>query len=81
MIGREAFFQSTNPAECGACREKAAINIDFRVEADAVTGRNLSAEIELLAPGAGRIGRRFPLRTAGDPTLNARLLLEVSGSA
>ena len=47
-----------------------------RLAADAITGRALTAEIELLAPGADRIGRRFPLRSAGDPTLNVRLLLQ-----
>ena len=62
----------------GACRERGVIDLDFRVDADAVVGRNLTAEIELLAPGAERIGRRFPLRAAGDPTINARLLLQDS---
>jgi tyrosinase len=77
-IGREAFFQSTKPTDCSACREKAVIDIDFHVDSDAVTGRDLGAEIELLAPGADRIGRRFPLRSAGDPTVNVRLLLEAN---
>jgi hypothetical protein len=36
-----------------------------RVDADAVVGRDLTAEIELLAPSAERIGRRF---TAGGAT-------------
>jgi hypothetical protein len=77
-IGRRPFFQSTKPLECGACRERAVIDLDFRVDAGAVVGRDLTAEIELLAPGAERIGRRFPLRAAGDPTINARLLLQDS---
>jgi tyrosinase len=77
-IGRRPFFQSTKPLECGACRERGVIDLDFRVDAGAVVGRDLTAEIELLAPGAERIGRRFPLRAAGDPTINARLLLQDS---
>jgi tyrosinase len=77
-IGRRPFFQSTEPLECGACRERGVIDLDFRVGADAVVGRVLTVEIELLAPGAERIGRRFPLRAAGDPTINARLLLQDS---
>jgi hypothetical protein len=75
-VAQEAFFQSTKPTNCSACRERAVVDIDFRIGADAITGRALTAEIELLAPGADRIGRRFPLRSAGDPTLNVRLLLQ-----
>lgn len=75
-IGRRPFFQSSKPLECGTCRERGLIDLDFRVDADVIVGRELTAEIELLAPGAERIGRRFPLRAAGDPTINVRMLLE-----
>jgi tyrosinase len=75
-LARQAFFQSTQPNACTACREKAIIDLDFRVEADAIIGRDLTADIELLTPDADRIGRRVPLRSCGDPTLNIRLLLQ-----
>ena len=75
-LARQAFFQSTQPVACAGCREKPVIDLDFQVEADAVIGRELTADIELLAPGADRIGRRFPLRACGNPTLNVRLLLQ-----
>jgi len=75
-IARQAFFQSTQPMSCSACREKAIIDLDFQVEADAVIGRDLTADIEVLTADADRIGRRFPLRSCGDPTLNIRLLLQ-----
>jgi hypothetical protein len=75
-IARQAFFQSTEPRGCSACRDKAVIDLTFEVPADAVLGRALTADIEILAPGAERMGRRFPLSRCGDPTLNVRLLLE-----
>ena len=75
-LARQAFFQSTEPRGCSRCREQALVDITFMVPADAVLGKNLTADIEVVAPGAERIGARFPMRRCGDPTLNVRLLLE-----
>jgi hypothetical protein len=77
-LARQAFFQSTEPRDCGRCRERAKVDITFTVPAEAVLGKNLEAGIEVVAPGAERIGARFPLSRCGDPTLNVRLLLEES---
>jgi tyrosinase len=77
-LARQAFFQSTEPRDCGRCRERAKVDITFTVPAEAVLGKNLGAGIEVVAPGAERIGARFPLSRCGDPTLNVRLLLEES---
>jgi len=75
-VARQAFFQSTEPKACDRCRDKPVVDLDFRVDAEAVMGRHLTTEIEVMAPGAERIGRRFPLHACGDPTLNVRLLLQ-----
>jgi tyrosinase len=66
-IGRRPFFQSTKPLECGACRERSVIDLDFRVDADAVVGRDLTAEIELLAPGCRADRAALPAAGGGRP--------------
>jgi hypothetical protein len=48
--------------------------IDFRVDQEQLLDRTLSVEIEV--PGHREIGTRFPLAQAGNPTINARLLLD-----
>jgi hypothetical protein len=75
-VARQGFFQSTEPMACSRCRDKPVVDLDFRVDAAAITGRQLTTEIEVMVPGAERIGRRFPLHACGDPTLNVRLLLQ-----
>jgi tyrosinase len=73
-IAKRAFFQPKSPRNCENCRKQALINIDFRIEQDKLLDRRLSVEIEVL--GHEEIGARFPLSQAGNPTINARLLLE-----
>ena len=73
-IAKRAFFQPKSPRNCENCRKHALINIDFRIEREKLLDRRLSVEIEVL--GHGEIGARFPLSQAGNPTINARLLLE-----
>lgn len=75
-IALQAFFQSTEPTACSGCRDKPVVDLDFEVDADAVVGRRLTADLEVMTPGAERIGRGFPLRSCGNPTLNLRLLIE-----
>jgi tyrosinase len=64
----------SHPRNCENCRKQALINIDFRIEQEKLLDRRLSVEIEVL--GHEEIGARFPLSQAGNPTINARLLLE-----
>ena len=73
-LAQRCFFQSTEPNDCPTCRENAKINIDFKVPIQKVLGTELSVKIEVF----GRDGktRAFPISSAGDPTINARLLLE-----
>lgn len=75
-LGRRVVFQLDDPKLCDGCRERPVADLDFDVEVDAVLGKELRADIELLGPRAERLGRRFPLRSCGNPTLNVRLLLE-----
>lgn len=72
-IAKRAFFQPKSPRNCENCRNLALINIDFRIDREKILGRKLSVAIEV--PGHEEIGTRFPLSQAGNPSVNARLLL------
>jgi hypothetical protein len=73
-VAHRVFFQSTHPMSCDTCRKNALINLDFKVKLKDVTARKLGVEIHVLVPEEG-LGSRFPLKSCGNPTLNARLLL------
>jgi tyrosinase len=73
-IAKRFFFQSSSPRECATCKEQPLVSIDFPVPQDQILDRKLSVEIEV--PSQAEAGKRFPLSTAGNPTVNARLLLE-----
>ena len=73
-IERRFFFQPTHPRLCETCTKLELVNIDFRVDADALLDRTLSVEIEV--PQLAEAGTTFSLAQAGNPTINARLLLE-----
>jgi tyrosinase len=77
VIGRRAFFQSTEPVQCASCRERAKINLDFLVDIDQARGKTLTSSIELVTPDPG-LGAAIPLAACGNPTLNVRLLVEQS---
>jgi tyrosinase len=74
VVESRAFFQPNKPQDCATCRKLGLINVNFLVEADKVMGRKLSVEIEV--PSQANIGQKFPLSGVGNPTINARLLLE-----
>ncbi len=73
-IARRFFFQPAQPQHCDTCKTQALVNIDFRMDIDDILDRTLSVEIEV--PGHQEIGTSFPLSRAGNPTINARLLLD-----
>jgi tyrosinase len=73
-IAKRAFFQPTAPRECAGCAKHALVNLDFRLDPEAILDRTLSVEIEV--PGREDIGARFSIAQAGNPTVNARLLLD-----
>ena len=73
-IAARFFFQPTSPRDCAGCKKNALINIDFRIDQDKILDRRLSVEIHV--PGQEEMGTAFPLSQAGNPSINARLLLE-----
>jgi len=73
-VAKNAFFQPNEPRECANCVKHGLVNIDFRMDPEQILDKTLSVEIEV--PGRKDIGDRFPLSRAGNPTINARLLLD-----
>lgn len=74
QLGVQSFFQSSHPQQCATCRKNEVVNFDFVVPQDDLTSGRLRVEIRLHRPDGKRTV--IPLRTVGDPTINARLLLE-----
>ncbi|WP_165422228.1 tyrosinase family protein [Rhizobium ruizarguesonis] len=72
-IAKRAFFQPNAPRSCPTCALKALVNIDFRIDLRKIVDRKLSVKIEV--PSQTEMGILFPLSEAGNPTINARLLL------
>ncbi|MBD0693424.1 tyrosinase family protein [Streptomyces sp. CBMA123] len=73
-IAKRFFFQPNDPQRCETCRQHGIINLDFRMPQDRLVDRTLSVRIDV--PGhSGEIGTAFPLSQAGNPTVNARLLV------
>ena len=73
-IRKRAFFQPTNPRQCSNCKRNGLVNVNFRVPVEELQGRALSVAIEV--PTHEAEGKGFPLSQAGNPTVNARLLLD-----
>ena len=73
-IAKRAFFQPRAPRECATCVTIPLVNIDFRLDQEQILDRTLSVAIDVR--GHEEIGTSFPLAQAGNPTINARLLLE-----
>jgi hypothetical protein len=73
-IAKRFFFQPKSPRDCETCKTNAVINIDFRIDQEKLLDRKLSVEIDV--PSQEAMGARFPLTQAGNPSINARLLLE-----
>ncbi len=74
-IARQAFFQAPAPRDCPTCSQQPLVSIDFRVPQSAIAGKTLSVAIEVPSLGEGDMAR-FPLSSAGSPTINIRHLLE-----
>jgi tyrosinase len=73
-IAKRAFFQPKAPRECATCVKIPRVNIDFRLDQEQILDRTLTVEIAV--PAHEEIGTRFPLAQAGNPTINARLLID-----
>lgn len=75
IIGRRFLFQSSNPKECDNCKAAALIDLDFEAPVEAILGTELSVEIHVKET-RDKLDTRFPLHSAGDPTINVRLLID-----
>lgn len=73
LIGKNAFFQSFSPKECSTCRKGAVVNIDFITDVSNIIDRELTVQIEVVDKH-GAISP-FPVASAGNPTINARVLM------
>jgi len=74
-VAKQAFFQPKSPKDCTTCRKQSLVSIDFKLDQQKIAGRKLSVSIEGPSVGGDGTGA-FPLSKAGNPTINARLLLE-----
>ena len=73
-LAKHAFFQATEPKHCETCRNNDLVSFDFIVNQADLRGGEVHVDIRLLLEGGG--ASRFPLSACGNPTVNARLLLE-----
>ena len=73
LIGKQAFFQSTEPKHCETCRNNEIVNFDFVVDQEVLDGK-VQVDIELYQHDGPTV--QFPLAACGNPTVNVRLLLE-----
>jgi tyrosinase len=73
-IATRAFFQPNRPRDCPTCRKLGLVSINFRVDQDQILDKKLSIAIEVT--GQKGMDAGFPLSSAGNPTINVRLLLE-----
>jgi hypothetical protein len=77
-LARKFFFQARQPRTCDACRNEPRADLSFVVGAEAVMGKPLTVDIEVLDREDPRTGTLLPPRVYGHPTINVRLLLEES---
>jgi tyrosinase len=73
-VATRAFFQPNAPRDCATCRKLGLISVNFHVDQEQVLDRKLSVVIDV--PNQAASGTRFPLSSAGNPTINVRFLLE-----
>jgi hypothetical protein len=73
-LKKRFFFQPPSPKDCHGCKDAPLVNITFDVDHAEIVDRKLSVAIEV--PGLADEDKRFPVSQAGNPTINARLLLE-----
>jgi hypothetical protein len=72
VIGKQGLFQPSTPKKCATCVKNALADFDFLVDPADLASGEVNIEIRLLKNGAEI---PFPVARAGNPTVNARLLL------
>ncbi|MEE1742759.1 tyrosinase family protein [Streptomyces sp. BE147] len=75
LVAKRYFFQPDAPRGCATCVQNGIVNIDFRMTQEQLLDRTLSVRIDV-PKQAEEFGTGFPLAQAGNPTINARLLVE-----
>ncbi|MFF0033832.1 tyrosinase family protein [Streptomyces avermitilis] len=73
-VAARFFFQPKEPRRCETCVKNGIINLDFRMPQEELLDKALSVRIDV-AGHSDEIGTAFPLSQAGNPTINARLLV------
>ncbi len=74
VIGKQAFFQATEPKHCETCRHNELASFDFIVEQSALASGTVRVNIEHRQPDGTT--QPYPLSACGNPSVNIRLLLE-----
>lgn len=74
VIGKQAFFQATEPKHCETCRHNELASFDFIVEQSELASGKVQVNIEYRQPDGTT--QPFPLSACGNPSVNIRLLLE-----
>jgi hypothetical protein len=74
VIGKQAFFQATEPKHCETCRHNELASFDFIVKQSELARGKVQVNIEYRQPDGAT--RPFPLSACGNPSVNIRLLLE-----
>lgn len=74
VIGKQGFFQSTEPKHCETCRHNELASFDFIVEQSELARGKVQVSIEHLQPDGTT--QPFPHSACGNPSVNIRLLLE-----
>lgn len=74
VLGIQSFFQSTDPRQCAVCRKNEIANFDFVVAQEDLSKGKLQVLIDLHRTNGKK--SRMSLSAVGDPSINARLLLE-----
>jgi len=74
LLGKIGLFQPTTPKRCATCRKSGLASFDFLVDQADLASGPVHAEITLLARDGSEVP--FSAARAGNPTINARLLLQ-----
>ena len=73
-VAQQYFFQPDEPRECANCVKNGLVSVQFHLDQADLLDTKLSVSIEV--PSHEGIGTAFPMSQVGNPTINARLLLD-----
>jgi hypothetical protein len=73
-VAQQYFFQPDEPRGCANCVKNGLVNVQFHLDQADLLDKKLSVSIAV--PSHEGIGTPFPMSQVGNPTINARLLLD-----